>query len=174
MVPQAIVGDAEIWCLPCAEKRWGESVIEELITNIRGLAEKLGNRYEIQVLYEDSPDLHGQYCANREFHIEPLCGICYDSQQCYHPGQYDFYNRYGGLREEIAPDVGYWYETEGGFHALIRESLEEGKTFCGTLYASNEEDPAMEFIFWDAYGYNKEGSYHLTKELYPEEDAHES
>ncbi|GER82751.1 hypothetical protein KTAU_13880 [Thermogemmatispora aurantia] len=73
----AVVGDAALWCLPCADERYGGEVVEALVRGeeCEGLVDDEGN--PLGVVLVGSEDLHGQYC---DCCWEPLCDeecVCY-------------------------------------------------------------------------------------------------
>jgi hypothetical protein len=59
----AIVGDADLWCLTCAEVRYGREVVQALVDGerVEGLQDDEGNPLGVVLAY--SEDLHGQYCG---------------------------------------------------------------------------------------------------------------
>lgn len=96
----AIVGDADMWCIPCVKLRYGEKPIQAVIDAVPGYEKYTDfERNPLTVVLSNSPDLHTQYCG------KCLVPLCDDNCICYQPGQAEYYQQHGEFldveREEI-------------------------------------------------------------------------
>lgn len=91
----AIVGDADMYCVSCAEVRYGERSIALTVSGPKEDEEPLdGEGNPLGVVLYGSEDLHGMYCGD--------CGgvLCEDDCLCYQPGQAEHWQQYGTFRYE--------------------------------------------------------------------------
>jgi hypothetical protein len=92
----AIVGDAEMYCVSCAKRLYGEIAIQAVIDGERGYERYTDqSRNPLGVVLYGSDDLHGMYCGGGR--LVPLCD---DGCICYRPGQYEHWCRYGTFLAE--------------------------------------------------------------------------
>ena len=88
----AIVGDADMWCVVCAKRRYGVKPIQAVIDGIPGYERYTDDEQNpLTVVLSGSPDLHTQYCGRC------LIPLCDDECVCYQPAQAEYYQRYGTL-----------------------------------------------------------------------------
>jgi hypothetical protein len=91
----AIVGDAELLCVPCAKWRYGAAPVQHVIdggSEREPSADQWGN--VLSVVLHGSEDLHGEYCGRCH---EPICD---EDCICYQPGQAEHWNQYGTFFDE--------------------------------------------------------------------------
>jgi hypothetical protein len=96
----AIVGDADIYCVPCAKRLYGEVPIQAVIDDERGYERYTDqSRNPLGVVLYGSEDVHGMYCGG--------CGtpLCDDECLCYQPGQYEHWCQYGTFLDEDECEV---------------------------------------------------------------------
>jgi hypothetical protein len=61
----AMVGDADMYCVPCAKRRYGDAAVEAVIDGSPGcehLTDHEGN--PLTVVLHGSEDVHGMCCGN--------------------------------------------------------------------------------------------------------------
>ncbi|HVU00070.1 MAG TPA: hypothetical protein VHE33_21405 [Acidobacteriaceae bacterium] len=86
----AIVGDAELLCIACAEYRFGVASVRRVIDGGAEQGEQTDQwGHTLGVVLCGSKDLHGTYCGRCQ---RPLCD---EDCICYQPGQADHWNQYG-------------------------------------------------------------------------------
>lgn len=98
----AIVGDADMYCVPCAKWIYGAAPVQQVIDAEPGYeqyTDREGN--VLGVVLSGSQDVHGQYCGRCH---EPLCD---EDCICYQPGQAGHWQHFGefrGIVEESETD----------------------------------------------------------------------
>lgn len=74
----AIVGDADMYCVPCGKQRYGEEAVQAVIDGAPGYERYTdGEGNSLGVVLRMSEDLHGMYCG--------ACGsrLCDEGCSCY-------------------------------------------------------------------------------------------
>jgi hypothetical protein len=96
----AIVGDADMYCIPCAKQRYGEVPIQVVIAGERGYEQYTDHsRNPLGVVLYGSEDVHGMYCGGRG---TPLCD---EDCICYQPDQAEYWNQYGTFFDKLEGEV---------------------------------------------------------------------
>src|SRR5258708_6294828 len=79
----AIVGDADMYCVPCAETRYGSVAVQAVVEGVVGYEQYTDHEGNmLGVVLCGSEDLHGQYCGKCH---QPLCDAecsCYPHEIC--------------------------------------------------------------------------------------------
>jgi len=97
----AIVGDADMYCVPCAKRLYGEVPIQAVIDGERGYERYTDqSRNPLGAVLYGSEDSHGMYCGGG--YGTPLCD---DECLSYQPGQYEHGCQYGTLFDEDESEV---------------------------------------------------------------------
>lgn len=93
----AIVGDADMWCIPCARLRYGgKANTGDAVPGYEKYTDF--ERNPLTVVLSGSPDLHTQYCGRC---LVPLCA---DDCVCYQSGQAGYYQQHGEILD-VEQDV---------------------------------------------------------------------
>jgi hypothetical protein len=72
----AVVGDADMYCVSCAKRRYGEQVVVAVINSVPGYeqsADHEGN--SLTVVLSGSEDVHGMSCGD--------CSTCLCDEECW-------------------------------------------------------------------------------------------
>src|SRR5260221_657123 len=91
----AIVGDADMYCVPCAKLRYGDEAIETVVGSVPGYEHYTDHENNpLGVVLYGSEDVHGMYCG--KCHQQ----LCDEECTCYKPGQAAHWQQDGSFFEE--------------------------------------------------------------------------
>jgi hypothetical protein len=92
----AVVGDANLWCVPCAAQYYGNRAIQMVIDSEPGYELCTDSECNpLGVVLAGSEDLHTMYCGS--------CGdhLCDEECICYQPGQAEHWQQYGSFLVDL-------------------------------------------------------------------------
>src|SRR5258708_1957531 len=92
----AIVGDADMYCVPCAKWMYGAAPVQRVIDGEPGYDQYTDHEGNVFVVVRSgSQDLHGQHCG--------WChgSVCEEECICYQPGQAEHWQHSGEFLEVV-------------------------------------------------------------------------